>query len=301
MLTLRNITTILMTITLISGLTACSEDDAVIDPNIDRTTSYKVEYVPGMMVPMQGKTQFQIIVTNRSNGQAVTGETVKAMPMMYMSDRTHATPVDGNCVESTTEGTYDCTVYYLMADTMNGVTMGYWELEIMIGGMNGETALFEPSVMMAMGDTARADLKGVTDQVMNMMSMMEERKYHIFKSSLKGMTGNHDFEIFIAATESMMSFPTLINGVTFNAGETYELTAHTIMVEASTDLSTWVTATDNGNGYWTASSLTGLTDGAEGNIYIRLSVSNEQKTVDGELSDGTNDYATFKVTPGMSM
>ena len=266
------------------------------------STSYKVEYIPGMMAAMQGKSQFKVRITDLVTDQPVANAAVTLMPMMHMAAHNHSTPVDGACTESSTAGTYDCTAYYLMASSMmDGMSMGYWDLKVMIGGMMGESVNFYPSVMMAMGDTARADLKGVNDQAMNMMGMMEDRRYHLFKSSLSGMTGNHSFQVFIAARESMMSFPALIDGTVLNSGETYEQTASNIAVAMSTDLSSWVTATADGNGYWAAAGLTGLTNDTEGSVYVKLSVAGEQKTTNGEVADGSNDYAAFTVTPGMSM
>jgi len=264
------------------------------------TSTYKVEYIPGMMTAMQGKTQFKIRLTRRDNDMAESGATVTLMPMMHMATMMHATPTDGACTESSTAGDYDCSIYYLMASTMaNGMSMGYWDLKVMIGG---EMAHFYPPVMMAMGDTARADLKGVVDdEIMSMTGGTEKRRYHLFKSSLTGMTGNHDFSVFIAARESMMSFPALVDTLVLNTGTMYELTATTILVEMSTDLSSWCTATDVGNGYWSCSGLSGLMNDIEGAVFVRLSISGEQKTTNGMAADNSNEYATFTVTPGMSM
>jgi len=262
------------------------------------TSTYRVDYVPGMMAAMQGKTQFKIRLTRRDNDAAESGATVTLMPMMHMATMNHSTAVDGACTDNS-DGTYDCTLYYIMASAMmDGTTMGYWDLKVMA---NGEEAHFYPSVMMAMGDTARADLKGVTDEIMSMTGGAEKRRYHLFKSSLTGMTDNHAFQIFIAARESMMSFPALVDTLVLNATTMYELTATTLIVEISTDLSSWCTATDDGNGYWSCSGLSGLTNGVEGHIYVRLSVSGEQKSTNGMAADSSNDYATFTVTPGMSM
>ena len=268
------------------------------------TNSYKVEYLPGMMMAMEGKTRFQIRLTRLADDQPATGTSVTLMPMMHMATMNHATPVDGACTESATAGTYDCTIYYLMASSMmNGTSMGYWDLNVMIGGMMGESAHFHPQVMMAMGgDTPRADLKGIDDKIMDMMAMVS-RRYHIFTSDLSANMGNYDFQVFIAARESMMSMPALIDGSTLNGGETYELIPGTIIVEMSTtDPSTgapaWTPATSDGNGYWTAN-LSGLANGLEGQIYVRLSVSGEQKTTDG-TANGL-DYATFTVTPSSGM
>ncbi|MCP4332762.1 MAG: hypothetical protein GY785_08915 [Gammaproteobacteria bacterium] len=261
------------------------------------TSSYQVDYLPGMMDAMQGKTRFKLRLTDRITEMAVPAANVTFMPMMYMAMHNHSTPIDGACTESATAGTYDCTIYYLMpSQMMSGESMGYWDLKVMA---NGEMAHLYPTVMMAMGDTARADLKGVNDQVMNMMTMtMESRRYHIFKSSLSGMTGNHDFQVFIAARETMMGFPKLTDGSVLNSGEMYQLSINSIVVEMSTDLVTWATAASVGNGYWSASGLTGLTNGSQGNIYVKLSVSGEQKSTNGQVASGDNAYATFAVTPG---
>ena len=144
-----------------SLFTGCSEDGTVVNPNIDYTDSYKVEYIEGDMAPAQGKTLFQIKVSDRATGAAVTGESVTLMPLMYMTDKTHSTPVDGACTENGIAGTYDCTVFYVMSDDMGG----YWELEVKIGGMSGESAMFKPSVGMAMGGTAMAKLKNENKRI----------------------------------------------------------------------------------------------------------------------------------------
>jgi hypothetical protein len=261
--------------------------------------NYRLEYIPGSMAAMQGKTQFQIRVTDAATGMTPqSGLTLSLMPMMHMAMHTHSTPVEG-CSESTTAGTYDCTLYYLMASQMmNGDSMGYWDLKVMLGGMQGESAHFYPSVMMAMGDSTRATLKGVNDEISG-MNGAENRSYYLFKSDLSGMTGNHSFQLFLAAKESMMSYPAVSSGGILNSGDaSYELTISSISVEVSTDATTWVSATEDGNGYWTATGLTGLSDGTQGELYVRLSVNGEQKSTDGNMASGANGYATLLVTPG---
>jgi len=275
-------------------------------PKTALTSSYKVEYIPGTMAAMQGRTRFQIRLTNRITDQAVTGAAVTLMPMMHMADMSHSTPVDGACTENGTAGTYDCTVYYLMASTMNNMSMGYWDLKVMVMvGMMGENAHFYPPVMMAMGDTARASLKGLNageDKISGMMGgMPEARTYYLFKSSLSEMNNTHSFQLFIAAKESMMSYPAVFNPTTLNDGDVdYELNITSMSVEVSTDKSTWVSADGSSNdGYWTATGITGLTNGSPGTIYVRMTINGEQKTSNGQTpaGDGTNDYASFTVTP----
>ena len=263
------------------------------------TTSYKVEYVPGMMAAMEGKTQFTLRITDRNTDAAVTGQTVSLMPMMHMASHEHATPVEG-CTETATAGDYACTLYYLMGSSMmNGMSMGYWQLKVMVGGMAGESATFYPQVMMAMGDTGKAVLKGQADMI-SAMGMDQNRAYYLFKAGLTGMTGNHDLDLFVAAKESMMSYPPVFVGTSLSSGTANELAVASMSVEVSTDASTWLPAADSGNGHWTVSGISGLTDGTAGSVYVRMIINSEQKTRDGmaPMGDGSNDYAVFTLTPG---
>ncbi len=270
---------------------------------------YKVEYLPGMMGTMAGKTAFKLRISNLADDTAATGLDLSLMPMMYMaSGMKHSSPI-GGCSESATAGEYDCTVYYLMASAMsNGMSMGYWQLKVTIGGMTGESVTFSPAVMMAMGDTAKVILKGQTgsDMIAGMamdggMAMPENRSYYLFKDGLSGMTGNHTLTLFVAAKESMMSYKAVSAGTLLNSGDAaYELTVASMTVEISTDGSTWIEASNSGNGLWTATAIEGLTDGTASNVYARLTINGEQKTTTGATpaGDGSNDYGTFILTPG---
>jgi hypothetical protein len=256
------------------------------------TTSYKVEYVPNpMMGAMEGKTMFKVNISDKSTGAAATGLTPSLMPMMNMDTMGHATPVGGCTEDGTLDGTYSCTIYYLMASSMNGMSMGYWKLMVM-AGMN-ESATFYPEIMMAMGDTAKTKLMGLTDSDMIPTMMGEEnRPYYLFNEGLTGTTDSHIFNLFVAAKESMMSFPAVSVNTVLNSGDlNYELTAATMTVEVSSDASTWVAATDLGNGHWSAAGITGLTDGTEGTLYVSLTINGEVKTIN-DLG-----YANFTVTP----
>jgi len=271
--------------------------------------SYKLEYLPGMMGAMEGKTAFKLRVSNLADDTAATGLSISLMPMMHMaSGMMHSSPT-GGCSESATPGEYDCSVYYLMASAMsNGMSMGYWQLKVMIGGMMGESVTFSPSVMMAMGDTAKVTLRGQTDSDMiagmamgGGMAMAENRSYYLFKDSLSGTTGNHTLKLFVAAKESMMSYQAVSVGTVLNSGDaTYELTVASMDVEVSSDGLNWVIASDDGNGYWTAAGITGLTNGSAASVQVRLTVNGEQKTTNGLslASDGSNGYGTFTLTPG---
>ena len=111
---------------------------------------------------------------------------------------------------------------------------------------------------------------------------------------------------FIAAMESMMKYPPVYVNAVLNSGDLdHELTVNTMTVEVSTvavpaATSDWKTADEDplGSGYWSATGLTGLVDGTEGKIHVRLTVNGEVKTTDGMTPSGTNEYTTYTVTPG---
>lgn len=303
------------------------------------TDSYYIEYVEGMHSAVNGKTSFSLSIEDHS-GQAQTGLNVMIKPKMNMAEMTHGTAFEQNCGESDTAGTYDCTVYYLMPSVMHGQSMGFWELKVMIGGHDGEHAMFYPTVGMAMGDTAQVRLRGQDDKISaamdhdhdaeddghgdhhssapsltirGMADMPEEtesRTYYLFKRALTGEDNDHTFELFLAAKEDADHYPPVYTGATLNADSMhYELAISTMSVEVSTDAENWITAEEgHHHGHWSASGITGLTHGVSGTIYVRLIVEGEQKTTDGlalnadALTEDTNNhFARFTVTPGGSM
>ncbi len=283
------------------------------------TENYKVEFLSDLDA-MDGKSQFQIRLTNLEGSLVQSGKSITLMPMMYMESMMHSTPVDGCTEDNDFAGTYNCTLFYIMeSEMMDGGSMGYWDLNIMIGGTmvmdngamtmeGGEMAHFYPSVMMAMGDTVRATLKNSDDTIANMMGMPAVRPYSLFKSELTGMDDNHTFEIFIAAEESMMSYQAVYENVTLDSGSDMitDLTISTMTVKMSAtpdDVDSWVTAESSEDGYWTATGIAGLTNGSEGIIYVQMDINGVQysNSIGGAVADSDNGYARFTVTPGSSM
>lgn len=288
-------------------LQACNHDEEdeteVPDPTVSTTDSYRVKYASDMTMISDGKSTFTIEISDVTTGAPLSGLNVSLMPMMDMvAGHMHDAPV--GAVIDNGDGSYEMTVYYLMpSKMMDGTVMGEWELNIIIGGMGGETATFHPDVMMSMGDTTRVGLKGQSDMIMGMMAA-ENRRYFVFKNQLMGSTDNHSFSFFLAARESMMSHVAVYENVTLNQGDTtYEYLVSPIAVEVSTNGTSWSTAMSSGDGNYMVSGLTGLTDNVQGEIYVRLTIQGEQKTTNGlaPAGDGTNDYAVFTVTPGMTM
>jgi hypothetical protein len=265
------------------------------------TASYRVEYIPGSMPAVQGKTQFRIKITRRSDNTAVTGlvgsGSLNLVPWMHMATKSHSSPWD-NAIIDNQDGTYSCNVYYLMSTSMNGIPMGYWRLWVVIGNPgSSEIAKFFPTVGMAMGtNTVRALLKGQLDTI----AAIEQRTYYLFKDG--GMTydntsGTHALNLFLAAKESMTSFPAISIGTILQdtGGTPWPVT--TMSVEASTDNVTWLPGTNSAGGHWSVPGLGGLTTGTAGQLVVRLFVNTEQKTTDGLTPAGANRSATFTVTP----
>ncbi len=281
---------------LVHNLTGLTSADLGEPPfsKVALTNTYQVEYIEGIVAATVGKTSFKIKVTKRSDGTAATGLTITLMPKMYMATMSHSAPVDTVAEDGSNPGSYDCTIDYLMA---SGPGMGYWELKVTIGsGMSGESAFFFPPVGMSMGTTTvRATLKGQNDKIPGSMGMEASRRtYYLFND---GGTTATSFKLFIAAGESMMSFPAVSAGTTLHDESGTAWTVNPITVSVSTDNATWVDATDATGGHWTVSGLSGLTAGQAGAIYVKLTINGEQKTTDGQAPSGVNGYATFTVTP----
>jgi len=260
------------------------------------TATYGVEYIPGTAAAAMGKTTFTIKLTNRADGTPAAGKAVTIRPYMYMSTKSHSTPKEA--VVDNGNGTYSCTVYYVMTTMMNNVSMGVWELKVTIDG--SESVRFYPVVGMPMGGTtALTKLLGVNDAITGMAGQ-EKRTWFLFNNGLQaGQTaGQYDFRIFLATKEMtatrMLTFPAVKSGDVLLDALAASWTVNNIVIEASTDKATWIPATDSGNGHWT---VAGLTDAAAGKIYVRLSVNGESKTTDGTASTGLNDFQTYSVTP----
>jgi len=295
------------------GATGFGVNEDILDKYIAAAGSFtmaeaanlKVTYAPPMM-NAHGKNQFTLTITDTA-GSPVTGlvggTDLKVMPMMYMADRTHATPI-GDIVETNpgVSGVYNVTVYYLMPSRMqmNTVTMGTWDLKVMA---NMKTVHFYPNITMAMGDTVRSDprLLGITDTIINMDGLPVARPYNIFRDAdpvLQGGGTNYDFDIFISPMETMMSFPALIVGEQLASGMGgTPLDVTSVDIDVNVNDGGWDTNSDQDNrdGTWTLNTLQ-LNSGAN-EIKIKVIVNGETKTTDGKAVDpDVNDFTPFTVT-----
>lgn len=256
--------------------------------------SYTIEF-SNVSSQMEGKSTFLITIKN-SSGDGVSDLSPEISVWMAMESMNHSTPMGS--VTDNGDGTYTVVVYYLMASSMNGMSMGTWNVDVTVGD---QTETFNPDVMMAMGDTARVTLKNQDDQFAGMMGA-SVRSYYIFKESLMGSTGSHMFKVFLATRESMMDHPAVYTGQTLTDANGASWAVNSVTLEVSTDNgASWASMTENGSGYFSVSGLAGLVDGSEGSILVRLSINGAQYTTDGAAASGDNAYQTFTVTPGSSM
>ena len=262
------------------------------------TSAYKFEYLPVTMATT-GKSTFKIKLTNRLDGTPAIGKTVTVRPYMYMSTKSHTTPMGD--ITDNGDGTYTCTAYYVMSSSMGGVPMGTWELKVSVGT---EAAYFYPKVGMPMGSTALAKLLGISDAILGLAGK-EPRTYFMFNDGLTAEAGStYSFKLFLATKENMtkLTFPAVTVGSSLFDETRTAWTVNSVRVVASTDnsfpeASTVTVSAIDGNGRVTVAGLTGLTAGVAGKVYVKLFVNDVQKTTDGLAVGAANGYQTFNVTP----
>ncbi len=262
---------------------------------MDLTSTYRIEYVPGMMPAMAGKSMFTIKITNRSDDSPAAGLNPMVMPIMHMVSHEHTTPLTD--ITDIGGGEYTVTIYYLMPSMMEGASMGTWDLAVTV---EDETVHFYPGVMMMPdADTPLVRLKGVEDKVTNMDGLLASRVYTIFKDNLDAKPGADQFTVFVVAQETMMSFPAVFVGSELSGNILADVTVQM----SADDGATWKDASHDGDGMWTANGLD-LTENLDekDEIRVRLTVDDtvidEVKTTDGKAVDpGVNDFNTFTVTP----
>jgi hypothetical protein len=273
-------TCVLAALTLLAACTKTETNTVTVSP---ADSTYLVEWIPGESVV--GKSTFQLRVRRRADFAPATGLAITVRPTMVMTGMTHSTPVDV-VTESATQGTYDGTIYYLMA---SGTGMGYWALDLSVGG---EVHTVYPSVDMAMGtDTVKRNLWGASDGMGSMA-----KKYFLFRDG--PYTGEHQLRLHVSrAEDSLMTFKPVFGGATLGA-PTGAVTS--VSLTASTDpaFATSAAGVDGGHGHWALdlSSFT-LDPAVATTVYVRLQVNGEDKTTDGAAASAANAAAVFSVTP----
>lgn len=262
------------------------------------TPGYNVELLQPEMGFVTGKSAFQVKVTKKSDGSPATGlaSQITLYPLMHMSTMNHSAPVPVDAVtESPTPGVYDCTVFFGMA-TMSATE--YWDLQVTLDGV---TTTFNPNVTMAMGsDTVKATLKNNSDMIMGMTGAMSARGYYLFKDDVTVDEHGGEFTIFLATTqEGLMAFPPVTVGMSImNMGNTsVQMTINTLELTASIDGMNWEAMACDSSSRCTIH-IHELVAGSSSTVYVKMKVNGNDYTTDGAAASGSNDYATFNVTPG---
>jgi hypothetical protein len=259
----------------------------------------------------EGKSVFNLNLKDDS-GTAIASVTPNMTPMMAMDEamggHNHSTPSTG-CTATDTDGNSQCTVYFLMPSvSANGNTMGEWSLNFSVPNSEGSVS-YSPNVVA--NSTAKAQLKGGMDDQISSMAMStmamtmdsmpstEARTYYIFNNGISKIGDTSSVEMFLAAKESMMSFPALTDNVVLNIDTNNALTidSQSITLKVSADKETWVNATslNAAKGTWKAEGITNLTQ----TLFIKLSVNGVEKTTDGEVAGDDNSSTQISLTAAM--
>ncbi len=245
---------------------------------------------PFPMGPATAHTVQRVTLTNAADGSpvditaagaAVTAITPSAM-MHMLSGMSHGTPLETayNAASSDpANGIYDYDVYYVMASAMSMdgamVPMGLWDFKLTFtAGEESPTALFHPNVTMPMGGAVLSAKGGdATDMVMGSTGTTMPRPYWAWLSTISANSGGgHDIDIFITAKVGM-TFPAVYAGAsssTMMPADSLDIAS--VDVEVSTDGSTWTAMTDEGLGHYSVTGYSGLTTGASGDLWVKLTV-----------------------------
>ena len=286
--------TILVLFSFLLFISSCADHkSSTSNPNriSTNTASYSIIASAEPTGFVEGKTTIMLDIKDQNTELPITGLSVTANAMMKMaSSANHSTPV-GNCIEKI--GGYSCVVYFLMSTESNNIHRGDWTVNFMIGSDN-EKATIYPNVMKAGLDTVQVRLKGIADKIPAMGGGEESRIYHIFLDNITNNASNYDLTFYISARESMMKFSALKLNSIYNTSTSNQLTVSSIVVEGGKDKNSLQSLTDNNDGTFTLSNIA-LTTGSQ-DVYIALSVNNEQKTTNGEAASSSNREATFTIT-----
>ena len=285
-----------------SGAADAAPDASPLDATPDTAAAgYAVEYVPSADGLHVGKSQFQLKITNKGDGSPATGlaASLTLAPLMKMSMMSHGNPVPLDAVkESSTPGTYDCTLFFTMASVDgNGNPQGQWTLKVGIGAFDAGS--LDLTVKPAMGtETANVMLRSSSDMIAS-MGGSKMRSYPLFRDTLAATQGGHEFKAFLATVqEGLMVWPPVTVGLKLvdQGGTVTQLTVQTLELEASTDGATWVAMPCDAMSRC-AATVTGLSKGVAGKVYVKMKLNGKDYTTDGNALDPSKNLATFSVTP----
>ena len=268
------------------------------------TEGYAVDYVADPAGLHVGKSHFQLKVTHKADGTPAAGlaSSMKLAPKMTMSTSSmtmsHGAPVPVDAVaESSVPGTYDCTLFFQMASVdSQGNTQGSWTLDVTIGRV--DTGSMDLTVTPPAGtDTADVMLRNASDTIAA-MGGTKMRPYPLFRDALEAAQGGYAFKAFLATEqEDPMIWPPVTVGLELvDQSGTVVQTVQSLDLQASTDGSTWVPMPCDSMSRC-AATLTGLSQGVAGNVFVKTRINGNEYTTDGNALDPSKNLATFAVTP----
>ncbi len=265
------------------------------------TQGYAVEYIASAAGLHVGKSTFQLKIV-KADGTPATdlAASIKIAPTMKMSPMmSHGNPVPVDAVtESSTPGTYDCTLFFTMAsEDMAGKSQGEWTLKVDIGAFDAGT--IELRVKPAMGtDTANVMLRNSGDMIAS-MGGAKMRGYAMFRDTLEAAGESYVFTTFLATMqEGGAVWPPVTVGLKLMdmAGSIEQLTVQSVQLEASSDGNTWVPMPCDALSRCSAA-VAGLAKGAPATIHVKMKLNDEDYTTDGNALDPSKNAAAFAVTP----
>lgn len=266
------------------------------------TTDYTVDYVAASAGLHTGKSQFQLEIKNKRDGSPATGlaASIELEPLMKMSSMmSHGNPVPADAVkESSTPGLYDCTLFFTMASVdMNGNPQGQWSLKVRVGTF--DAAPIDLTVKPPAGaDTTSVMLRNSSDMIAS-MGGAKMRSYPLFRDTLVAGQSGYVFTTFLATIqEGGMVWPPVTPGLKLvdEGGTTVQLTVQTVELEASADGATWAAMPCDAMSRC-AATVTGLSKGVAGKIFVKMKLNGHDYTTDGAALEPGKNLATFSVTP----
>ncbi|EAT12827.1 hypothetical protein HF888_02400 [Bermanella marisrubri] len=268
------------------SLTGCGSDD--------EGNPYSFELELGTVENGVAEVTVSVELTD---GTALPNEQIQVSPLMIMTNSVeHGTPFESTTGTLDENGSYTATAYFLMPSNMpSGDPMGDWYIDVTY---DGQMQTFPITVEMNSGDVKQLR-GGANDQIMSMNGGTVSRNYYVYNRGrhIHEAMGMNNFEVYVAARESMMDYQAVAEGNVLNADSMYELDIASVVVEMcieSCDNETnWKTAMADveNKGVYKGMNL-GLAGDETDIINVRLSVNNDQK----DNGDSSNPETTVTFT-----
>jgi hypothetical protein len=122
------------------------------------------------------------------------------------------------------------------------------------------------------------------------------RTYYVFPKSFIEGTSGHDLTVFIAANESLMSYPALSSGNMLSHGTDQMMAIDSVVLNLTHDDTTYA-AIDLGMGLYKVEHIAGLANGEATSFSANLQVNGAIKTTDSLVPGEQNVNMDIILTP----